>query len=31
MSAAERLKLQAWWLERFSVEELRELADAIWG
>jgi hypothetical protein len=30
LSDAERRKLEAWWLERMTLAELRELADAIW-
>jgi hypothetical protein len=30
LSAAEREKFWAWWRERFSIEELVELADGIW-
>lgn len=30
LSDDERRRFSAWWRERFSLEEIRELADAIW-
>ena len=31
MTAAEREKYRAWWLEHFTLAEIRELAEGIWG
>jgi len=29
MTEAERVKYRTWWLERFTLEEIREIAEAM--
>jgi hypothetical protein len=30
LSPAEAARLRAWWLQRFTLDECREIAEAIW-